>query len=104
MSTPEEQANTPVSVSVSLANGNGTQIQKSPNDWSDFLPPTTWSGTSDPVIAAVGDGAYGTMVPQSVVTSIMNADPALFIYLGDVYESGHLHRAIQPLRRARPQR
>ena len=80
--------NTPVSVSVSLVNGNQTQIQKSPNDWTDFLPPTTWSGTSDPIIAAVGDGAYGTMVPQSVVTSIVNADPAVFIYLGDVYESG----------------
>ena len=79
-------SNTPVSVAVSLVNGNQTQIQKSPNDWTDFLPPTTWSGTSDPVVAAVGDGAYGTMVPQSVVTSIVNADPAVFVYLGDVYE------------------
>ena len=81
-------ANTPVSVSVSLANGNGTQIQKSPNDWSTFLPPTTWSGSTDPVIAAVGDGAYGTMLPQSVVTSITDASPALFLYLGDVYDKG----------------
>ena len=82
-------SNTPVSVSVSLVNGNQTQIQKSPNDWTDFLPPTTWSGTSEsPTIAAVGDGAYGTMVPQSVVTSIVNADPAVFIYLGDADQSG----------------
>jgi hypothetical protein len=80
--------NTPVTVTVSLLNGNSTTIQKEPADWASFLPPTTWSGSSDPVIAAVGDGAYGTMLPQTVVASIAAANPAVFIYLGDVYETG----------------
>jgi hypothetical protein len=75
-----------------LVNGNLSQIQPSPGDWSNFLPPTSWSGGSDPVIAAVGDGAYGTMLPQSVVTSIVSANPALFLYLGDVYEMGPYRR------------
>jgi hypothetical protein len=80
--------NASVAVAISLVNGNLSQIQPSPGDWSDFLPPTSWGGGSDPVIAAVGDGAYGTMLPQSVVTSIVSANPALFLYLGDVYETG----------------
>lgn len=78
----------PVAVDVALVNGNTSSIQPSPGDWSNFLPPATWSGGADPVIAAVGDGAYGTMLPQSVVTSIAAANPAVFLYLGDVYETG----------------
>jgi hypothetical protein len=48
-------SNSSVAVAISLVNGNLSQIQPSPGDWSDFLPPTSWSGGSDPVIAAVGE-------------------------------------------------
>lgn len=81
-------SNASVAVDVTLANGNTTQIQPSPNDWNNFLPPTSWGGGADPVVAAVGDGAYGTMVPQGVVNTITAANPAVFLYLGDVYETG----------------
>jgi len=81
-------SNASVDVNVSLVNGNTSTIQPSPDDWDSFLPPVTWSGGADPVIAAVGDGGYGTTVPQTVVNSITAADPAVFLYLGDVYETG----------------
>ncbi len=82
------RAAAPVSIRVTLSNGNLTDIQHSPPDWPNYMPPQSWPGASDPVLAAVGDGASGKVVPESVVASIQAQNPALFLYLGDVYEDG----------------
>jgi len=77
--------NEPVEVAVTLANGNATDFQHTANDWQTFLP-GSWTSSSDPVVAAVGDGASNENAANSVATSVAGADPALFLYLGDVYE------------------
>ena len=76
-----------VDVPISLSNGNTTDFQHEPSDWQSFLP-GAWTGSSDPVIAAVGDGASNEKTSNNVAASIVSADPALFLYLGDVYEEG----------------
>lgn len=73
---------------LSLTNGNATSIQESPPDWATFLPPATWSGPSDPTVAAVGDGAVNQNAGNDVATSVAQADPSLLLYLGDLYEDG----------------
>ncbi|HEX7248229.1 MAG TPA: hypothetical protein VF351_09040 [Actinomycetota bacterium] len=80
-------ASTPVEAPVSLSNGNATDFQHSPSDFASFLP-TTWTGQSDPVIAAVGDGASNEVRSNAVAASIVSSRPALFLYLGDIYEEG----------------
>src|SRR4051812_38715755 len=79
--------NATVDVAVTLANGNIDDFTHAPNDWKTFLP-GPWDAPIDPVFAAVGDGASGERVPAAVAASIAAADPAVFAYLGDVYESG----------------
>jgi len=71
-------------ISVRLSNGG---FQPSPDDWRTYLPPV-WNGSSDPVVAAVGDGASSEPTSFNVVSSIVQRHPALFLYLGDVYEVG----------------
>ena len=80
-------SNEAVEVPVTLANGNTTDFQHTPNDWQTYLP-GPWTGSSDPVVAAVGDGASNEKTSNAVAASIASADPALFLYLGDVYEEG----------------
>jgi calcineurin-like phosphoesterase family protein len=74
-----------VDIRVDLSNGNITDIQHTANDWTI---PAPWTGASDAVFAAVGDGPDGTKVPARVEASIEARDPALFLFLGDIYESG----------------
>jgi hypothetical protein len=78
---------TPVEVSVTLSNGNATDFQHTPSDWADYLP-GPWTAPTDPVIAAAGDGAADESGPNANAASIVAANPALFLYLGDVYERG----------------
>jgi Calcineurin-like phosphoesterase len=83
---------------LTLSNGNNGHIlsaNREPADWADFLPggPSgppgpAWNGSSDPVVAAVGDGANNEDHGQNVADSVVAADPDLFLYLGDVYEEG----------------
>jgi hypothetical protein len=80
-------SSTAVTVSVTLSNGNTTDFQHTPSDWASYLP-GTWSGSADPVLAAVGDGPSDEPVPNALAASIVAADPAQFLYLGDVYEKG----------------
>jgi hypothetical protein len=47
-----------------------------------------WTDTSDPVVAAVGDGPADETVANAVSDSLVAADPALFLFLGDTYEQG----------------
>ena len=77
----------PVDISVTLSNGNAQQFKHNPNDWKAFLP-ATWTSATDPVVAAVGDGASNENASNAVAASIVRANPALFFYLGDVYEDG----------------
>jgi hypothetical protein len=76
-----------VEAPVTLSNGNTSDFQHTANDWQSFLP-APWTGSSDPVVAAVGDGASNEKTSNAVAASIASANPALFFYLGDVYEEG----------------
>jgi hypothetical protein len=81
-----------VSISgLTLSNGNVGSIlgsNKSPGDWASYLPPSSWSGSTDPTFAAVGDGADDKPIGESVIASVASTSPPLFLYLGDVYEDG----------------
>lgn len=75
-----------VSIPLTLSNGNAAgTYQPNPRDWA---PPAPWGEATDPVIAAVGDGASNEKASNAVADSIVKANPALFFYLGDVYEEG----------------
>lgn len=78
---------TPASVSVTLANGNTTDFQHSPNDWANFLP-GAWNRAQDPTVMAVGDGASNEVSSNAVANQVASANLPLFLYLGDVYETG----------------
>lgn len=80
-------ASTPVEASVTLSNGNVTDFQHTPNDWATYLP-GRWSASTDPVVAAAGDGAADEPGPNANAASIASAAPALFLYVGDIYERG----------------
>ncbi|HEV8089935.1 MAG TPA: metallophosphoesterase [Actinomycetota bacterium] len=75
-----------VTVPVSLVNGNTTTLPKNRADWTTPAPWT--SQTADPVVPAVGDGASDEPGSQAVSDQIAAARPPLFLYLGDVYETG----------------
>jgi hypothetical protein len=77
-----------IDVPVVLSNGNTSDFQHTAYDWQSFLPEPT--GSADPVVAAVGDGASNEKKSNAVAASIVSAHPDLFFYLGDVYEDGTL--------------
>jgi hypothetical protein len=83
----QSMSSNPVDTPVTLSNGNSTDFQHSPPNWATFLP-RPWSGAADPVIAAVGDAAANEVKPNKLAAAIDAADPAIFLYLGDVYELG----------------
>ncbi len=71
---------------VDFSNGNAT----APVNDGTFTPAT---GTVPPsggpfLVAAAGDGASGEPASTSVVNLVKSLNPNLFLYLGDVYESG----------------
>jgi hypothetical protein len=71
---------------VNFNNGNA----KAPVNTNHFSPN---SGTSPVngqpfVVAASGDGASGEANSSSVISTVSSLNPNLFLYLGDVYESG----------------
>jgi hypothetical protein len=82
-----EYSGTRVDVPVTLSNGNSTDFQHSPNDWSSFLP-GSWSSSQDPTVVAVGDGASNEASSDAVASQVAGINPPLFLYLGDVYETG----------------
>jgi hypothetical protein len=79
---------TPVSVPVTLSNGNASDFQHSANDWQTFLPNPAWTDPTDPVVPAVGDGASNQPPANALADSIDAGSPPLFLYLGDIYENG----------------
>jgi Calcineurin-like phosphoesterase len=74
-----------VNVPVILKNGNTTHFRHTSSDWRTFLP-GTWTADTDPVVAAVGDGPSDETTSNAVAQSIATANPALFLFLGDIYE------------------
>ncbi len=76
-----------VMIAVTLSNGNTTDFQHSPNDWMNSLP-GSWTGPDDPTILAVGDGPSNEVTSNAVASRIAAVDPPLFLFLGDVYETG----------------
>jgi hypothetical protein len=73
-------------ISVKFNNGNAT----APVNPNHFTPSTgTIPANGQPfVVAASGDGASGEAASTSVINKISSLNPNLFLYLGDVYESG----------------
>ena len=85
---PELNTATPVVLSgITLANGNTSDIQHTPNNWQSFLP-GAWTQPTDATILAVGDGPDGLATSNGVASSIAAADPPLFLFLGDIYARG----------------
>ena len=78
---------TPVDVAVTLNNGNTSDFQHAPNDWANYLP-GAWNGPNDPVVMAVGDGPSNEASSNAVAARLAAIDPPLFLFLGDVYETG----------------
>ncbi len=78
---------TAVNIAVTLGNGNATDFQHNPNDWTSYLP-GPWTAPNDPVILAVGDGASNEVTSNAVAARIAAVDPPLFLNLGDIYETG----------------
>jgi Calcineurin-like phosphoesterase len=75
-----------VGIPVTLSNGNVTDFKHNLNDWQNYLP-AAWTGGTDPKILAVGDGPSNELVSNSVGAAVAAADPPLFLFLGDVYET-----------------
>ena len=76
-----------VMISVTLSNGNGTDFQHNPNDWTSYLP-APWTGANDPHILATGDGPSNETVSNALANRIAAVDAPLFLFLGDIYETG----------------
>ena len=76
------------SIAVTLSNGNAT----APVNTNHFTPSTGTSPASGQpfVVAAAGDGASGEATSAKVISTITSLNPNLFLYLGDVYESGSM--------------
>ena len=74
------------SIAVTFKNGNMT----APVNGDHFTPVSgTKPASGQPlVVAAAGDGASGEANSTNVVNTIKLLNPNLFLYLGDVYESG----------------
>jgi hypothetical protein len=72
---------------LTLSNGG---FQPSPDDWQSYLPPASWTGATDPVVGAVGDGADDRPSTDRFAKSLAKQNPPLnlLLYLGDVYEKG----------------
>ncbi len=75
-------------LAVTFSNGNST----APVNSNHFTPSTgTAPASGQPfVVAAAGDGASGEASSTQVINLISSLNPNLFLYLGDVYESGSM--------------
>ncbi len=75
-------------IEVSLKNGNAA----APVNTATFTPSTgTVPASGSPfLVVATGDGASGENNSNTVVNLVKSLNPNLFLYLGDVYESGSL--------------
>lgn len=76
------------SIAISLSNGNATP----PVNTGSFMPSNGNPPASGSpfVVAATGDGASGENSSANVINLVKSLNPNLFLYLGDVYESGSM--------------
>ncbi len=75
------------SISILLSTGTSTP----PVNTNTFTPTSGNPAGGQPfVVAAVGDGASGENNSKNVVNLINSLNPNLFLYLGDVYDSGSI--------------
>src|SRR5947208_9636283 len=77
-----------VMVAVTLSNGNATDFQHNPNDWTSYLPAPSWTGPNDPHFLATGNGLSNEAISNALANRIATVDPPLFLFLGDIYETG----------------
>ncbi len=73
-------------IALTFNNGNAT----APVNTNQFTPSSGIPAASGQpfVVAAAGDGASGQPTSTKVINTISSLNPNLFLYLGDVYESG----------------
>ncbi|MDP9301198.1 MAG: metallophosphoesterase, partial [Actinomycetota bacterium] len=76
-----------VMIAVTLSNTNATDFKHNPNDWMSYLP-APWAGANDPHILATGDGPSNEVTSNAMANRIAAVDPPLFLFLGDIYETG----------------
>lgn len=76
-----------VMIAVTLSNGNATDFQHNPSNWTSYLP-APWKGQNDPHILATGDGPSNEIASNALANRIAAVDPPLFLFLGDIYETG----------------
>ena len=69
-------------LTLTFANGNSQDVHGN-GSWQPHAP-----GGSSLVIAAVGDGAGGLVQADAAGALVSQIDPDVFLYLGDVYNSG----------------
>jgi len=75
------------SITTTFATGTTTP----PVNGNTFTPKIANPPAGSPlVVAAVGDGAGGEQSEVDVVKEVSGWNPALFLYLGDVYEKGSI--------------
>jgi len=70
-----------VMIAATLSNGNATDFQHNPNDWTSYLP-APWTGANDPHILATGDGPSNETVSNALANRIAAVDPPLFLFRG----------------------
>jgi hypothetical protein len=75
-------------IAVSFNNGNAT----TPVNTGSFQPSSGRTPASGQpfIVAAAGDGASGETNATNVINLVTSLNPNLFLYLGDVYESGSM--------------
>ena len=73
----------PVSIAVTLQNGNATSVPRSPGDWQQLYHPQPGG-----VLAAVGNLGAQKPAELQLEQYIESTGPAVFAYLGEVHEFG----------------
>jgi hypothetical protein len=73
-----------VSIQVTLSNNPDRVVN--PNDWDEVFQPRSFTG--DPLVAAVGNAGGDKPAEMNLLGSILDQNPHLFLYLGEVHEFG----------------
>ncbi len=77
----------PVSMRLTLENGNDGQVPQNPNDWASLFEPRARGG-GDPEVVAIGDSADGGSRSNDLAASVEASGAEVLLYLGDMYERG----------------
>ncbi len=77
----------PISMQLTLENGNDTKVPKNPKDWESLFEPRPRGG-GDPEVVAIGDSADGGSSSNALAASVEASGAEVLLYLGDMYERG----------------